>query len=699
MRDRETYQRVYDELSDFNDWDAETVELSFDQTIIASRPKGTHYTVDAEVTFKRLPEGIPSFSSRELPHFLSEGQEESTELAEGEARAEFRLRDTLGEGAMGIVFRAEQTPLEREVAIKSIRAEYQSDGAVKAFLREARITGLLEHPNIVPIYALGKDSDGIPMLVMKKISGNSWRELIQQKKYCSMAPSRSKDRLAVQIRILMQVCNAIHFAHSKNIVHRDLKPDNVMVGDFGEVYVLDWGIAMQITGLKAPSSKEKKRSISGTPSYMSPEQASGDDALVTERTDVYLLGTLLHEMLVGQPPHQGDTLFDVLYQAFASKPFDYPSSVPNDLAKICHKAMNVNPAERYASADEMRSALVDFLQHRDSELIAKEAMQRFEMLREMGHQHLEKFSDGDLAGLHSVEQEQEDVKIHTLFGQARFGLQQALKTWEGNKQALEGLQQLLEFMIDYELRHGDYKAASALSAELPKTNPDLLLRLSILRTELEQQDAELNRLRDFKNENDLEVGKEPRSIFAFVLAMVWGLFPSIMGLLEMLGLFKISHEKTLAMILLFGITTTVFSLVFRKIMLANRVNRSLLMSMMVMFFILLIHELIAVRYAIPTEVTSAFAACLYFLAVSLLSITIDKRMMFSAGCYLIAIVDIFIFPSATTFILGVGNVCALTIIAFVWNPNLLNENHLLNFKKGIIKAHQHHTHQHQHTSP
>ncbi len=167
------------------------------------------------------------------------------ELSLGEAdAAEFAIHGTLGEGGMGIVRLASQTALGRHVAIKSVRPDGPVQTAARALMREAWVTGALEHPNVVPVHTLGKDAEGLPMFVMKRVHGTSWRELI-----CGTEPLPEEHRdapLDFHLRVMQQVCNAVAFAHSKGVLHRDLKPDNVMIGPFGEVYVLDWGLAVSL---------------------------------------------------------------------------------------------------------------------------------------------------------------------------------------------------------------------------------------------------------------------------------------------------------------------------------------------------------------------------------------------------------------------------------------------------------------------
>jgi serine/threonine protein kinase len=207
------------------------------------------------------------------------------------------LHETLGEGGMGIVHLGTQATLGRHVAVKTLRKGAGGDDAVLRILREAWVTGTLEHPNVVPVHDVGVDADGAPVIVMKRIEGRSWSALMHDPAEIARRFGAT-DALEWNLRTLASVCNAVHFAHSRGILHRDLKPENVMIGEFGEVYVLDWGIAVSLkddpSGRLPPVSQAKE--IAGTPHYMAPEMLLGDPKLLSPRTDVYQLGAIFYEV-------------------------------------------------------------------------------------------------------------------------------------------------------------------------------------------------------------------------------------------------------------------------------------------------------------------------------------------------------------------------------------------------------------------
>ncbi|HEU5059369.1 MAG TPA: serine/threonine-protein kinase, partial [Kofleriaceae bacterium] len=298
------------------------------------------------------------------------------------ARPELVLGREIGRGGMGMVVLATQTALGREVAVKRLRPDVGGEQAVRTLLQEALVTGALEHPNIVPIYQLELREGGAPLIVMKRIEGVPWSD-------CIADPSKlpglvaGEDVLAAHLRILDQVCNAVAFAHSKRIVHRDLKPANVMIGAFGEVYVLDWGLALCLdpdgAGGRFPTARNQV-GIAGTPCYMAPEMTLEDLGGIDERTDVYLLGAVLHHVVTGKPRHVGENLREVLSSVYRSRPCEYGPEVPAELAAIMNRATHQDRASRFPSAEALRTALREFAGHQASVQLAREASERLEPL-------------------------------------------------------------------------------------------------------------------------------------------------------------------------------------------------------------------------------------------------------------------------------------------------------------------------------
>ena len=214
----------------------------------------------------------------------------------------YKLRRKIGIGGMGEVVLARDLRLARDVAIKRLRSARPSEATVKRFLREAKIQARLDHPAIVPVHELGKDTNGQPYFTMKRLTGTTLAAHLKQR-------SKTQQEL---LRAFVDVCLAIDFAHERGVVHRDLKPGNVMLGDYGEVYVIDWGVARmldeaEVVSLQtSPSPLEEGMTqagtLLGTPGYMAPEQVDGANE-VGPSADIYSLGATLFEILAGEPLH------------------------------------------------------------------------------------------------------------------------------------------------------------------------------------------------------------------------------------------------------------------------------------------------------------------------------------------------------------------------------------------------------------
>ena len=231
------------------------------------------------------------------------------QLAKSSPTASLQLRtgDVLGEGGMGVVRSAEQVALGRIVAVKTLKPGRRDPASALDLLREAWVTGAIEHPNVVPVHYLDVEADGSPLLVLKRIEGVEWSALLGDAAEVERRFGAT-DLLAWNLGILMQVLNAVRFAHHRGVIHRDLKPANVMIGDFGEVYLLDWGIAVSLrddgTGRFLLASKATE--IAGTPCYMAPEMLGRESGPpLSERTDVYLAGLGALRARQRQPPPHG----------------------------------------------------------------------------------------------------------------------------------------------------------------------------------------------------------------------------------------------------------------------------------------------------------------------------------------------------------------------------------------------------------
>ena len=443
-----------------------------------------------DATIRPPPEGEPPSPTADLP-LLSLRQEPRPSAPDAEqlvADGELIVRELLGEGGMGKVFAGTQRSLGRPVAVKVLDGSDANDRARAALLHEARVTGRLEHPNIVPVHVLGVDGAGQPVMVMKRIEGVSWRKLLQDPSHAAWARllSRHRDRLEAHVEILLRVCDALEYAHARGVVHRDLKPDNVMLGAFGEVYLLDWGVALDV---HAPSPG---RAVVGTPSYMAPEMVDGDPASVSTATDVYLLGASLHEALTGRPPHDGATLREVLFAAWTAAPPALDADVPGELAALCTAALARAPGERPGTVVAFRERLLAWVGHRASIALSDAATRDLAVLRAR-------------QGAALTSEETWEAALA-----CRFGFEQALARWRDNPDARAGLQGVIALLVARALALRDVAGARSLLAELPAPDARLANELAALEADVALTRERASRALAVQREMDFSVWSTER---------------------------------------------------------------------------------------------------------------------------------------------------------------------------------------------
>lgn len=338
----------------------------------------------------------------------------------------FHLTALIGRGGMGEIYRARQSGLDRSVALKTMKEEFAGEPENReSFIREAVVTGSLSHPNIVPVHELSETDDGIPFYSMREVRGVPWVNLMFE------------NPLHKNLEILLKVCDAVAYANHKGIIHRDLKPDNVMLGEYGEVLVMDWGIAAS-AGSGSDHHKAdvitKESDLEGTVEYMPPEMATGDPDKIGVTTDVYLLGGILFKIITKKTPHQSGSLEERVKAA--ANNIIQRTGVRGELMDIAMKAMATEPVDRFPSVKVFQKAIRAYQFRAECLEILDRAKQDLTTAKSSG-----KYDD---------------------FSQALFGFREAFKLWPEHIPARKGLADAISAYANTAFRKGDLDLALSL---------------------------------------------------------------------------------------------------------------------------------------------------------------------------------------------------------------------------------------------
>ena len=296
-----------------------------------------------------------------------------------DTKQRFKILRLHQKGGLGSVSIALDEELNREIALKEILAAHADNLENRTrFIREAEITGALEHPGVVPVYSLGKFADGRPYYAMRFIHGMNLQDALKDFHDLKASPAEKQLRFRQLLGRFVDVCDAMEYAHSRGVIHRDLKPSNVMLGDYGETLIVDWGLAKSLgdafqsadsmvapvtTSETASSTETMVGRVVGTPSFMSPEQAAGLTDTLNASSDIYSLGASLYHLITGKVPFQGteETVLANVQIGRFTKPREANPSVPKALEAICLKAMSRQSSERYSTARNLADDVERYL--------------------------------------------------------------------------------------------------------------------------------------------------------------------------------------------------------------------------------------------------------------------------------------------------------------------------------------------------
>ncbi len=358
-----------------------------------------------------------------------------------EVSAGYDLSREIGRGGMGVVWSATQCALARTVAVKTLIAGQDNHNAAARFRAEAMVMAQIEHPNVMPVHDLITSPKGELQLVMKKIDGQAWRDLLYPSDEAQAKQALTMG-LNEHLEVLLKVCDAIAFAHARGILHLDLKPANVMVGQFGEVLVLDWGcaVALRDLGSEIPQAAGYK-GMAGTPAYMSPEMAnqSGD---IGPWSDIYCLAAILYELATGLPPHKADSVGSSIAMAAANEIRQPPPNrngkpIPKDLVDIALQALATDRTQRSPTVEDF-AKLIRSQRHHAEALTVLEAAKR----------HLQAAAKGG-----------EEADDH--YRMALAAGEQAASLWPGFRSAQELLAQAMLKYAEFALGSGAHGVAQA----------------------------------------------------------------------------------------------------------------------------------------------------------------------------------------------------------------------------------------------
>jgi WD40 repeat protein/serine/threonine protein kinase len=402
------------------------------------------------------PSQLPPAINRSLSEtkLFLKGQVVADMHSDVKRQSDYRLVRLLGKGGMGNVYVARQGSLDRMVALKLIKPledhkirQLKQKGTLGQveqerrlqFISEAVITGDLDHPNIVPIHDIAVTGDNTLFYSMKRVSGTPWSKDID------------KRSLENNLDILLKVCDAIGFAHTRGVVHRDIKPENIMIGEFGVVMVMDWGLALPKPGFDKIDSVHQSKGLGGSPAYMAPEMAIGPVDRIGPASDIYLLGATLFQIITSHAPHYATNVSECLKVVANNTIREVPEEQQGELLQIALKAMSTRTEDRYQDVQSFQTAIRDYLAHGKSIELANRASKDLDRAD----------STGD----------------YQIYSRVIFAFEESITLWPENTRAIEGLAAARLRYAEAADRKGDFDLGLSLLSEKNEEHAELIEKL------------------------------------------------------------------------------------------------------------------------------------------------------------------------------------------------------------------------------
>ncbi|MFO0748404.1 MAG: serine/threonine-protein kinase [Myxococcota bacterium] len=591
-----------------------------------------------------VPPPLPGASAQGAPP-AADASASSSELA---------IDGVLGEGGSGRVLLARERSLDREVAVKVPRRSESFLGP--ALIAEARLAGRVEHPNVVPIHGLHRTQDGAPVMVMKRIRGVEWAELLEDPSHpvWQRFPERPSDptRLEQNLEILLAVSQAIVAAHRTGIIHRDIKPANVLVAGPDEVYLTDWGLALELSQRRAPG---QVTALVGTPAFMAPEMALGEQSLVDERTDVYQLGATLCFVVSGRHRNPGATAREMVDRLKFATTCELPASTPPGLAAICARATAYSKAERYPTAQAFLDAVRAWFRVRDAERVAFRANERLTRLEA-------------ILALRPMPDAERD-RAFRLAIECQTSFEDALQLAPDNGQVRAAHARFLERWVGHLVEAGELATARAFMSDWPGISELLRARVQELERRSREREEKQARLTRLEHELDLnEAASARRKLLR--LATLYGLGALAVALVIVPRLLADPEHETLAPIAFALTTNAVFWIavaIGRRHLLKNAMSRRIIGFLGLMLGAVLVHRVVALVVLDLSLTTTTALECLLHAALSGLAALTLSRAFWPAPVFgVVGFVVAVLVPPAAPLAFGVSLVAAFTYAGVVW---------------------------------